>query len=99
MVAAQQWDSVKFDGCSQVRLIPRLSCDSRCTRALLLAHTFTGVHTGLNGGLQFHDTVLWASLLEATQRPIAVENCGNTHPPTPIPDPLWPHGGECPYNW
>lgn len=36
--------------------------------------------------------------MEASGRPIAVENCGNTHGPTQTPDPSWPHG-ECPYNW
>lgn len=53
----------------------------------------------LDGCSQFHNTTLWASLLEQSGRPVAVENCGNTHPPTMVPDPLWGHGGQCPYNW
>ena len=53
----------------------------------------------LDGCSQFHNTTHWASLMEASGRPILVENCGNTHPPTVTPDAAWGHGGQCPYNW
>jgi hypothetical protein len=62
----------------------------------LFAQGWEGVK--LDGCSQFHDTVKWAQLMAATGKPMFVEDCGNTHPPTLIPDPTWP-GGECPYNW
>jgi alpha-galactosidase len=53
----------------------------------------------LDGCSQFHNTTKWATLMESTGRPMTIENCGNTHPPTAVPDPVWGHGGQAPYNW
>ena len=55
----------------------------------------------LDGCSQFHNTSLWAQLMEDTGRPIAIENCGNEHAPAPATNnPDWDeHNGECPYNW
>ena len=64
---------------------------------MLASQKWDGVK--LDGCSQFHNTTKWASLMEATGRPITVENCGNTHPPTAVPDPSWGHDGQCPYNW
>lgn len=90
MIVQQEWDSVKLDGCSQVCsiIILNLSC----------VFAFVAFHSQ-RAPLQFHNTTLWASLLEQSGRPVALENCGNTHPPTAVPDPLWGHAGQCPYNW
>lgn len=53
----------------------------------------------LDSCASWKNTTYWADLMEATGRPFAVENCHNTHPPTVVPDPLWGHDGQCPYNW
>lgn len=53
----------------------------------------------LDSCASWKNTTYWASLLEATGRPVTVENCHNTHTPTVVPDPLWGHDGQCPYNW
>ena len=54
----------------------------------------------LDGCSQFHNTSLWANLMEETGHPIAIENCNNEHPPAVGPNPDWAdHDGQCPYNW
>eukprot|EP01047_Picozoa_sp_COSAG01_P061793 COSAG01_NODE_7766_length_3066_cov_2.530502_3_plen_202_part_00 len=54
----------------------------------------------LDGCSQFHNTSLWANLMEASGRPIAIENCNNEHHPSAHGSPDWAdHGGQCPYNW
>ena len=38
--------------------------------------------------------------MEATGRPVAIENCNNEHAPSPRGNADWAdHGGQCPYNW
>lgn len=49
-------------------------------------------HT-VDGCSQFHNTSLWASLLNATGRPVLVENCHNSNPTHPVTVELEP------YNW
>lgn len=46
----------------------------------------------LDGCSQFHNTSLWAALLNATGRPMLVENCHNTDVPTDT-------GVVEPFNW
>ena len=54
----------------------------------------------LDGCSQFHNTSLWANLMEESGHPIAIENCNNEHPPAAGPNPDWAdHDGQCPYNW
>lgn len=65
--------------------------------AMLVEQQWDGVK--LDSCSMFHNTTLWASLMEQSGRPITIENCVNTHNPTPIPDPKWGHNGQCPYNW
>lgn len=65
--------------------------------AMLVEQQWDGVK--LDSCSMFHNTSRWARLMEQSGRPIAIENCVNTHNPTPIPDPKWGHDGQCPYNW
>ena len=49
----------------------------------------------LDGCSEFHNTSLWSGLMNASGRPVLVENCHNTNQPKTIND--W--GGQCPFNW
>jgi hypothetical protein len=61
--------------------------------AFLVENGFDGVK--LDSCSQFHDTERWAQLMNATGRPMLVENCFNTL--VPVSGDEW--GGSPPFNW
>ena len=62
-------------------------------RSQTAAHRLTMCCSPVDGCSQFHNTSLWASLLNATGRPVLIENCHNSQPAYPVSVEVEP------YNW